>query len=133
MRLRYSDSIPKLLLPVVRERVEAVAAFVPDWVDLLTIEYDINDEDLAACEADTEYRMMTLTIYPRFFEEEDWRHTMLHEIGHALLDAYTSLVHQIVSTFVPDEATRSFILKQIETAEESVVEDLAILLRKIEG
>lgn len=133
MRLRYSDSIPKLLLPIVRERVEAIMAFVPDWVDLLTIEYDINEDDLAACEADTEYRMVTITVYPRFFDESDWKHTLVHEVGHALLDAYTALVHQIVTTFIPDETVRAFVLKQLEVAEETVVEDLAILLRKFEG
>ena len=118
---------------VVQERVESVRHLLPGWVEHLTIDYAINDEDLAACDADTAYRMMTVTIYPRFFNEHDWRHTLLHEIAHSLLDSYTRFAYAVVQTFVEDETARAFIAKQLELAEEAVAEDLATMLRKLDG
>lgn len=133
MRLDYADSIPSILRETVEERIDSVADLLPGWVEHLTIEYDINDEDLAACDADTSYRMMTVTLYPKFFADHDWRHTLLHEIAHSLLDSYTRFAYAVVQAFVEDETARAFIARQLELAEEAVAEDLAILLRKLDS
>lgn len=133
MRIDYTENIPHLLRPIVEERIESVADLLPGWVEHLTVDYDINDEDLAACDADTAYRMMTVTLYPKFFNDHDWRHTLLHEIAHSLLDSYTRFAYAVVQAFVEDETARAFIAKQLELAEEAVAEDLAVLLRKLDS
>jgi len=86
---------------------------------------------MASVEVQYEYRTITLNIHPLIIEEdEDWKGTILHELGHCILAPYTQLATRIVAKAV-NEASREFILAELEMAEEAVTEDLTAFLEKV--
>jgi len=131
MNIHYLPEIPESLLPIVQERIEAVQDLFPDWCHELTIGYESDDENLASCDPKHHYRTVLLNIHPPFFADPDWEHSLTHEIQHSLLDPLARLAANIVESFVPDEQTRHYLLKQLAEAEELTCEDLSIFAKKL--
>lgn len=133
MKIEYSASVPPSLRKLVRERLRSVEGLFPGWVNKLTVGYspDPEGDGIASCVPRHEYRSFGLTIHPLFFEEEDWREALLHEIGHGLLKPYTAVVDRIVEKFIADPHVRDFVAGQLRDAEEAVSEDLAIWASKL--
>jgi hypothetical protein len=115
------------LLPQIR----SMLAFLPSWVQTVHLRYERSEGDMASVEVQYEYRTITLNIHPLIIEDDDdWKSTILHELGHCILAPYTQLAARIVTKAV-NEVSREFILAELETAEEAVTEDLKVFLEKI--
>ena len=111
-------------------RLQTVLHLFPDWVNVLTVRWAPNEDDIATADPQYEYRAMTLTLHPPFLEDPDWESSLIHEIGHALFRPYIMQVDKIVEKFAP-EAVKEYLLDILAAKEEEVVEDLAIFIAKI--
>jgi hypothetical protein len=74
---------------------------------------------------------MSITIYPLFFEVEDWRNGIIHEIQHGLLRPLIAKIERIVDRFVKDEQIAEYIHDELSEAEEAVCEDLTIFTQQL--
>ena len=128
-----SQSVPETMTALMAERIEAVADLFPGWVNRLVIEYSRSMEDVITADVQYEYRSVCLTVHPAFFEETDWEHTLIHEVGHALLKPVIQFGDKLIENFVGDEAMRRFLLEQYAYLEEQIVEDLAIFSGKLQN
>lgn len=132
VQTKFDQSIPKTLRAVVKKRVSEVEHLFPGWVNKVLICYDGSDADVASIHADYEYRSVCVNIHRAFFEESDWKDSLIHEIGHSLVRPYVATVARVVESFVPD-SVRGFVTEELVKAEEAMVEDLTIFAEKIRG
>ena len=114
------------------ERIDAVADLFPSWVNKLVIEYSRSMDDVITADVQYEYRSVCLTVHPAFFEDDEWQHTLIHEVGHSLLKPLIQFGDKLIENFVGDDAMRRFLLEQYAYLEEQIVEDLAIHCRKLQ-
>lgn len=131
LKLEFDKGIPRNIKAVISPKVSAVSHLFPGWVEKLIVTYDGTDKDVATIRPEYEYRFVTLTLHRGFIEQDDWRESMLHEIGHSLVRPYVALVDRIVESFVP-ENSRTFVFDELAKAEEAVAEDLAVFAEKID-
>lgn len=133
MQIQIANSFPTPLTPLMAERIDAVADLFPGWVNKLVIEYSRSMEDVITADVQYEYRSVCLTVHPAFFEDDDWEHTLIHEVGHALLKPLIQFGDKLIENFVGDDAMRRFLLDQYAYLEEQIVEDLAIHCGKLQN
>lgn len=132
MKTEYSKGIPQALARTIKARLAEVEGYWPSWVNKLSVEYspDPDGDGIASCVPKYEYRSFALTIHPLFFDDEDWRGSLLHEMGHGLFKPYTLEIEKLVEHYVPPEA-RAYVNSRLRDAEEAVSEDIAIWAAKL--
>jgi len=128
--LRIDYFVPIGIKAVVQERIESVEDYFPAWVNVLTIRWQVNDEDIATATPQYAYRDFTLTLHPAFLEDPDWEESLFHEIGHGIFKPYVMVIDKIIEKLAP-EGIKEYLLDQIAEKEEEVCEDLAIFIKKI--
>lgn len=111
-------------------RIELIRHLFPAWVNVLTIRWAPNEEDIATADPQYEYRAMTLTLHPPFLEDPDWESSLIHEIGHGIMRPYVIHVDKMIEKFAP-EAVKEYLLDLLAEKEEEIVEDLAIFIKKV--
>lgn len=133
MRLEYDDGIPPDILPILQREVESVAFLFPAWVERLTVYYDFDEDNnsVATCSPLVEYRTMALTFHPRFLSESDRFNATVHEIGHALVRPLRMRIDRVVERFVQPSELADYVTDDLNEAEESVCEDLAVFAAKL--
>lgn len=114
------------------QRVNAVKHLFPAWVNILTVRWQVNDEDIATAEPQYEYRAMTLTLHPQFLDDADWHSSLIHEIAHGIFRPYVQLVDKIIEKCAHDQS-KELLLDLIATKEEEICEDLAIFIKKLKN
>ena len=132
MTYEYDKSIPEALLPLIKERFETVKDFFPGWCSVVTITYapDNSNNYVLSCAPNYSYRFAEIVVYPLFFEDKTWFHTLLHELTHVCLAPFTHEVHALLHTMSFDEKTTDYIHHHLVNGEESVSQDLAVLIDK---
>lgn len=130
LKIEIDESVPKALRRTISSRVNATAHLFPGWVQKLVVRYDGSDRDVATIKPEYEYRFVVLILHRGFIEQDDWRESMHHEIGHSLFRPYVALVDRIVESFVPDNA-KQFVYDELAKAEEACAEDMAVFATKI--
>lgn len=130
MLIEFDPSFPKALQPITSERMDRVAHLFPIWCNRVFVCYEINGEDIATCNPRYEYRIITLTLHPSFFETDNWEFDLIHEIGHALINPITSLMNRVIDRFVPDGHQTELLRELLGEAEEMFCEDLAIMMER---
>lgn len=130
MIIEYHVSGP--LREIIEGRVQKVIHLAPGWVNRIVIEYtgEAHPEFEVSCFPNYEYRWLAIKIYPAFLENVYWEDSLIHELQHAIIRPYISKVETLLENFVPEEM-RGYIITEIDKAEESVVQDLAIFCRKL--
>lgn len=111
-------------------RLDTMRHLFPAWVNVLTVRWAPNEEDIATADPQYEYRAMTLTLHPPFLEDPDWESSLIHEIGHGIMRPYVQTVDKMVEKFAP-EAIKEYLLDVLAAKEEEVVEDWAIFVKKV--
>lgn len=129
MQIEYH--VPIALKSVIEQRIETVHDLFPAWVNILTVRWQVNDEDIATAQPQYEYRAMTLTLHPQFLDDKDWRSSLIHEIAHSIVRPLVQMVDKIVEKFAPD-VTKDYLLDALALKEEEICEDLAIFVKKVE-
>jgi hypothetical protein len=132
MVLRIDYFLPIGIKNTVENRIETVRGLFPSWVNILTVRWQVNDEDVATADPQYEYRAMTLTLHPPFLDDQDWHSSLIHEIAHGIFRPYVQLVDKIIEKCAPD-TSKEFLLDLIASKEEEVCEDLAIFIKKIQN
>lgn len=131
MLLRYTNDVPEELKNFIASRIEPMLPFLPDWCTSVVVGYAQSKDDVLSCEVQYEYRRVIIYIHPLFLEDEDWSHSLLHEIGHSLVKPVIQFGDQLIEHFVDDEEMQKFLLEQFAYAEEQVAEDIAEFAKKI--
>jgi hypothetical protein len=125
-----SDSVFK---DVVRTRLETVKHLFPGWCDKVHVSIDMDggQEDEMICLPNYEYRWMHIKVNPPFFENENWRATLVHEIQHAIFRPYIAKVEGLLLYWIEDTQLRSYLMQELNGAEESIAQDMTILAMKL--
>lgn len=130
MVLRVEYFVPIAIKSLVEERIESITRYLPAWVNVLTIRWQVNDEDIATAQPQYEYRSMTITLHPAFLHDTEWSVSLMHEVAHAIWRPYVATVDKIVEKFAPDVA-REYLLDVLASKEEEISEDLSIFIKKV--
>lgn len=131
MLLRYTNDVPEELKHFIASRIEPMLPLLPDWCTSVVVGYAQSKEDVLSCEVQYEYRRVIIYVHPLFLEDEDWAHSVLHEIGHSILKPVIQFADQVIEHFVDDEEMQKFLLEQFAYVEEQVAEDIAEFAKKI--
>lgn len=118
-------------MTLVSRRVNTVKDIFPAWCSKLIVGYSVVDDDIASCNVQYEYRTFVLNIHPPFFDDNDWQHSLIHEIQHGLLKPLIHFGDKLIEHYVNDEHTSKFLLDQFLYIEEQVAEDLSLFTKKI--
>ena len=132
MRIEYID-VPESLQPILNQRLGAFTHCFPSWCEHLSVYWQkqASDDTILSCNPRHEYRSMSITVYPLFFETHDWQNAVLHEIQHGLLRPLIAKIERIVDRFVKDEQINEYIHDELTETEEAVCEDLTIFAQKL--
>lgn len=118
-------------MTLVSQRLNSVKGLFPAWCSRVVVNYSIADEDIATCNVQYEYRTFILTLHPPFFDDEEWRHSLIHEIQHGLLKPIVQFGDKLIEHYVNDEHTTKFLLDQFAYLEEQVAEDLSLFAKEL--
>lgn len=128
--MRVDYFVPIALKTEIEVRLGKVLHLFPAWVNVLTVRWAPNEDDIATADPQYEYRAMTLTLHPPFLEDPDWESSLIHEIGHGIMRPYVQVVDKIVEKFV-SEGMQGYLTDLLALKEEEVVEDWAIFIKKL--
>lgn len=133
MILTYAQDIPSDLLPLIKERVDTVKDLFPDWCLNVVVMYSSDNPHgyVLSCNSEYGYRFIQLHVYDLFFNDLDWRHSLIHEIMHAYFAPHTSQIWAIIKLLGPEDKLGDYIDHQLTQSEESVAQDLATFAMKL--
>lgn len=130
-------SAPPHIVREVRPIIDAWLHLLPPWfaaLDVTFVEPDTETEsDLAEITVREEYRLAHLTIYPRWLaQDDDARATAIrHEFAHVLVAPIARFAERLVERVTSEGGrSREWLMEDLRRAEESVVTDLATVLRR---
>lgn len=130
--MRVDYFVPIALKAEIEARIKKIQPLFPAWINVLTVRWAPNEEDIATADPQYEYRAMTLTLHPPFLEDPDWHSSLIHEIGHGIMRPYVQTVDKIIEKFAP-EPIKEYLLDLLASKEEEVVEDWAIFVKKVKN
>lgn len=135
----YDSDIPAAMLPEIKKLLEPWGWLIPNWCERVFVGYAddseaASDGSVAECEVEYPYRWSRITFKPRFLNQtETARAHGLHEIAHIPVGLLSCWIAETIKTLLPedkDAKLREFILEELRSRIEAVVQDLADRIAK---
>jgi hypothetical protein len=131
----WANQFPAEVREAVAPLIQKHAHRLPRWCCHLSMRYGPPpagmEESVAVMETQFQYRHAKMLITSRFLEDNkaNRERAIIHELGHVPMGAMNAWVHQLLQTWVEDEATRDQFSQQYQDLEEGVVQDFTYMLR----
>jgi hypothetical protein len=125
-------NVPDDLKEKIRLQLGYLIKICPGWVNKLFVYFDSSPSEdskhtMAEMHADYRYRRVYLTIYPKWFWEDDQsrRETVVHEACHVLTAPIANMIEEAVKALCAgDKRMETFFREQWAIANEATTEDM---------
>ena len=136
-RAKFTGEVPESVRREVKPFFSLIDRLAPRWCSRVWVQWEAVCEGDEACKAETvtryEYRYGAITLHGKWLDDdaECRRETIIHETLHLYVSPLSGYVRHLASSLSGDETMETVTGEQCREYQESVVQDLTLLVSEI--